>query len=478
GHSVTLTGLLANTTYNYRVKSRDAAGNLAMSANQSFVTLSQASSGIPSTLGWFQIPNTQQGDVCPPDAFGYSFSSKCGSVIGAWGGGIADTARNRIIVWGGGHGDYAGNELYALELSTLTMKRLNNPSPPTSGSSPAASDGKANSRHTYNGLANVEHLDKMFAFSGSLYSSGVAVNDTWLLDLATLTWKRVSATGPSGDYNVHAHYDAVTKKVFVADRSSLWRFDADTEQYTRVGSLGMGLATTSVIDPKRRILFVFGTDWGGSKQFSAINVDTGQPVSMTLSGCDGLISSAAPGNGEGSGPGLAYDPVQDRIVGWVTGNTVYIFNPDTQSCTTQSFTGGPGAPTQQGIYGRFRYFPALGVFALVNQSNQDSYTLRLTPAQSAAQAGEVVISGLAAVNITASSATVVWSTSMWADGQIACGVFAPDGIRSPLDLTPAVNHAHTLNFLDPDMTYQCQAMSRNSAGQQAVSPVFSFRTAK
>jgi len=39
--------------------------------------------------------------------------------------------------------------------------------------------------------------------------------------------------------------------------------------------------------------------------------------------------------------------------------------------------------------------------------DQDSYTLRLTPAQSAAQAGEVVISGLAAVNITASSATVV-----------------------------------------------------------------------
>jgi len=67
---------------------------------------------------------------------------------------------------------------------------------------------------------------------------------------------------------------------------------------------------------------------------------------------------------------------------------------------------------------------------------------------------------------------------MWADSQVACGVFAPDEIRSPLDLTPAVNHAHTLNFLDLDTTYQCQAMSRNSAGQQAVSPVFTFRTAK
>ena len=37
-HSVSLSGLQANTTYNYRVKSRDAAGNLAASGNLTFVT--------------------------------------------------------------------------------------------------------------------------------------------------------------------------------------------------------------------------------------------------------------------------------------------------------------------------------------------------------------------------------------------------------------------------------------------------------
>jgi len=478
GHSVTLTGLLASTTYHYRVKSRDTAGNLSVSGDQSFVTLNQATSGIPSTLGWYQVPNTRQGDYCPADAFGYSFSSKCGAVIGAWGGGIADTARNRMIIWGGGHGDYAGNELYAMEFSTLTMKRLNNPSPPPSGSPAATSDGKPNSRHTYNGLAYIAHADKMFAFSGSLWSSGEARNDTWLLDLATLQWRQVSATGPSADYNVHANYDSVTKKVFVADRGSLWRFDPASEQYTRVGSLGLGLATSSVIDPKRRILFVFGTDWGGSRQFSAVNVDTGQPISMTLSGCDGLISAAPVGNGEGSGPGLDYDPVQDKIVGWVTGDTVYIFDPDTRSCTTRTFAGGPGTPNGSGTYGRFRYYPSLGVFGLVNKSGQNAYTLRLTSPQAGAQATELALSGVAAINIMAHSATVVWTTSAWADGQVACGVFAPDGIRSPLDLTPAINHAHTLNFLDADTAYQCQAMSRDSAGQLAVSPVFSFRTAR
>src|SRR3989475_10070148 len=38
-HAVTLTGLLATTTYHYRVKSRDAAGNLATSGDFTFTTL-------------------------------------------------------------------------------------------------------------------------------------------------------------------------------------------------------------------------------------------------------------------------------------------------------------------------------------------------------------------------------------------------------------------------------------------------------
>ena len=76
---------------------------------------------------------------------------------------------------------------------------------------------------------------------------------------------------------------------------------------------------------------------------------------------------------------MAYDPVQDRIVGWAGGDTVYLFNPDTKTCTARTYPGGPGAATELGVYGRFRYFPGLGVFALVNRANQNTYILRLTP---------------------------------------------------------------------------------------------------
>ena len=59
-HLVSLSNLQANTTYHYRVKSKDAAGNLAVSYDYAFTTgASVQTSGIPSvisnvTLGWYK----------------------------------------------------------------------------------------------------------------------------------------------------------------------------------------------------------------------------------------------------------------------------------------------------------------------------------------------------------------------------------------------------------------------------------------
>jgi peptidoglycan hydrolase-like protein with peptidoglycan-binding domain/chitodextrinase len=53
-HSATLTGLTSNVTYNFRVKSKDAAGNLATSANQTFNT----TTGNPGTTADTAAPST------------------------------------------------------------------------------------------------------------------------------------------------------------------------------------------------------------------------------------------------------------------------------------------------------------------------------------------------------------------------------------------------------------------------------------
>jgi hypothetical protein len=88
-----------------------------------------------------------------------------------------------------------------------------------------------------------------------------------------------------------------------------------------------------------------------------------------VSGCGALLNA--------SSPGWAYDSAQDRLVGWAGGDTVYVFDPSTKVCTAVSYGGGPGPANENGTFGRFRFFPALNVFALVNDAHANAYTLRL-----------------------------------------------------------------------------------------------------
>src|SRR6185436_11148648 len=197
-------------------------------------------------LGWCQILNTKLADVCPDPAQFPDIQANegCSGVINDWSGGIADQGRNRLIVWGGGHGGYFENEVYALDLGSLTMKRLNAPSDVTGydfGDCNAPDeypDGRPDSRHTYDQLAYIAHADRMYAHSGAKAPCGYSDNDTWTLDLATVEtapagqaapWARLY---PSGDTTQSwpgqvADYDPNTKLVFLDDVYALWSYDFD-----------------------------------------------------------------------------------------------------------------------------------------------------------------------------------------------------------------------------------------------------------
>src|SRR5215831_10704175 len=166
----------------------------------SAVTLSEAAT-IPSTTGWFDIPNTHLRSVCPPNGFGgsgYGFNDYCNGVIDAWNGGVFDTTRNRLIIWGGGHHDYSGNEIYSLDMNALTLSRLTDPAVPVATACPESLAGGAqpNSRHTYGGIQYMPNVDKMFVFGGSLATCGNASQGTWLFDFATNQWAAQTPTGP------------------------------------------------------------------------------------------------------------------------------------------------------------------------------------------------------------------------------------------------------------------------------------------
>lgn len=498
-YSISLnTASFTNGSHTLTAVARDAAGNKTTSAAVVFNINNVTTPGtLPQGLGWFDIPNTKLQNVCPPVgdnqpiATTYNFPFYCQYVIRDWSGGIGDTKRNRLILWGGGHSAYYGNELYSFDLTTLQLTRLNRPSPIADGVScpTTLSDGLPNSRHTYAGLAYIAHADKMYVYGGGLANQdGCNKNDTWTLDMATLQWRRMDPTNgitptQTGMAGPSVAYDPVSKLVYLQDRSAFYSYNYDTNTYTQLNGTGSSLHINSVVDPKRRLFITMGgpNDNNNGPSLLVISIASGSNYALqdwtnSVSGCGPLISSAS--------PGLAYDPVLDRIVGWPDfGNTVYLFNPDTKSCTTQTFAGGPpdsaheaAAPDSTGTYGRFQYFPSLGVYALINDWNINAHLLRLTSGGTTPTSSGISILSVTTSNITTSSAVVSWTTNVAGTSQVDYGISTSYGQTTPLDSNLVTTHQVTLSGLSAGTLYHFRVRSKDSGGTEAVSPDFAMVT--
>jgi len=331
---------------------------------------------IPSAPGWYQIPNTTLRNVCPPNSFGgssYQFADNCGGVVEAWNSAVFDTRRNRLIVWGGGHGDYSGNEMYAVNLSTLTIARITDPYVPVPTGCPENLGSQPNSRHTYDGIAYMENTDKMFVFGGSLATCGNMGKGTWTFEFVSSTWQQMNPSGtiPQGDAGIVSAYDQNTGNVFLHDGSYLYSYNQSTNSYQRLsGANGIDYHMTATIDPVRKKFVIIGA---GSVYTYDINPGSTY-TRKTMSTTNG---SATVNSGY---PGLAYDPISDRIVAWNGGNTVYSLNLDTGAWTNVTYAGGPGTAPAAGTYKRWNYAPTLNAFVVVNSMSTNAYTFRLNSA--------------------------------------------------------------------------------------------------
>jgi hypothetical protein len=175
-------------------------------------------------------------------------------------------------------------------------------------------------------------------------------------------------------------YDPNTQLVFLHDYADgLYSYNYGTNTWTQVLSDGYGIDyhATGVIDPKRKLFLVVGGAGPSGVQAYNISGTNYNHTTPTLSGCGAWATADS--------PGAAYDPVLDKIVIWPNfGNTVYVLDDTTWTCTATTYPGGPpdshqnGTPsTTRGTFGRFRYIPSLGVEVLVNDYDINAYTLRL-----------------------------------------------------------------------------------------------------
>jgi hypothetical protein len=511
----------ANGSHALTAIAKDSSGNTATSATVN-VTVSNAStgsgsgSGIPSTLGWFDVSGQQIAPNCPPDP---SSTGSCYGVVDAWNSAIVDTKRNVLWVWGGGHNDYSGNEIYAFNLNTLQMTRANNPTTPPSPTCSAyygngtPSGDTASSRHTYGGIVYIPvssfnpNGDVMFVFGGVHFCpSGGFSNDTWTLAMSQIApgangaasvpggWTQMDATlgnggaKPSGSGpNAQAQYDPNTGLVFLVDvNTGFWSYSLNTNTYTLLSTAGSDETEhpQSVIDPVHKVFWLFGDGVAES-----INIAPGGGYGETIVTLPASCSSLSGGDLAGDSDGIQWDPVLQKIVAWPNfGPSVYIYDPVANSCTTQTFTAGApadssmtGSPsTTNGTFGRFGYFPAFGVYALVNEWNLDVHTLRLTAGSSSSGTGTgstpTTISSVATTSITTNSATVTWNTSAAATAQVMYGTTSSLGSSTTKNTTMATSHSQALSGLAANTLYYYSVQSVDGNANTVTSSGYTFGT--
>lgn len=489
-------GLTASTSYTYTVSAFDAAGNTsAQSASASATTLSTSGGQIPNTLGWYQIPNTQLQSVCP-NYSDVNAVSGCSSIMMAWSGAVADTTRNRLVIWGGGHSDYYGNEVYALNLTAnpITLTRLNEPTRFTSNSVSCNGgkywDGKPCARHTYDLLSYSPQADVMINFGGSETPNGsFCSEDIWSLNLATLGW----ASKGSGNWDCNSvysgsAYDPNSGLVFFADDHNIYTYNVSTGAMTSVGggySQRNSLAYSSlVVDPVHKYLFVMGGSGGGGTGGNLYRFNIANPSSIpsptdllgTSSGCSTWLAGTG-SNGAAGGPGVAWYPIQSKIVMWNGGGSVGAYDPVANSCSTVTYPNGPGSPQVHGTYGRFSYFPALGVFALANDISQNAWTLRLDAGSGGTGGGSgPIISGVTATSISTSGAIVVWTTDVASTSQVEYGTTTGYGTTTTLNSSMVPAHSVALTGLSTNTLYHYRVHSKNSSGTESISGDAAFQT--
>jgi len=423
-----------------------------------------AQAQIPSTTGWYPIPNTHLRDVCPPNGFGgsgYDFTGFCSTVIDAWNGGVMDTTRNRLIIWGGGHTDYYGNELYALNLNTLVLSRITDPGLPLASPSPCqesiVNGTQPNSRHTYGGLTYLPTLDKMFVFGGAMACSiGVFSDGTWLFNFGTNQWEAKNPTGtiPQPQPGIVTAYDPNTGKVFLHDLADLYTYTPSTNTYVRLtnnGNYSIDYNMTAAIDPVRKKFVILG---GGQAWVYNIGGSTFTKQPLSTTGGSAIINAGY--------PGVAYDSTRDRIVAWSGGNAVYELNLDTNTWSSTSFSGGPGT-SEHGVLGRWQYSPATGVFVTINDVDLNATTVRLnagappppdtTPptVSMTAPANGTTVSGSVPVSANASDNVGVVGVQFKLDGNNLGNEDTSSPYSLSWDTTTASNANHSLTAVARDL---------------------------
>lgn len=329
------------------------------------------------------------------------------SICAAWCGWHADTVRNKLrSLLNGGHQNYGGNEDIEVDLNLdvplYVLKR------PPSGSKSAAfpsgfvtndgqeasgvyADGLPRSTHSYNKNLFVPDLGLVVAVQGNCYysaatgtSKSIVINpDTGAIDYFGGSWPPSTANS-SG---VGACYDS-TRRCIWTKGAGTGRFfkrqidDFANQPWVSVGSSSIDGSSENGMEysPEDDVILLIRVN-----KVYAVNPSNGAWFDITSSINGALVGATFHGKMQpryiGGRRFAVWDntsnTTQINILSWSGDPYVGSNWAVSQLPVAPSNTVTPTARTQEGTFGKFAYFHKLGIFTLINETNQPLYFYKL-----------------------------------------------------------------------------------------------------
>jgi phosphodiesterase/alkaline phosphatase D-like protein len=421
-HSERLTGLTPSMTYHYRVLSKDAAGNLATSGDNTFIT------------------------PAPPDNIPPNFSGITASNL---------TANSVVITWSTNEAsttqvEYGLTTAYGA-LSTLDATLVTNHTRTLSGLTPST---------TYHFRVISKDAADNIATSGDNTFTTSAVPDTAAPILSAIAAGSVTATSAVISWTTN---EAATAQVEYGT----------TTAYGSTSALDNTLLTghtrtLSNLAPSTTYHFrVISKDAANNTATSGDNTfTTPAPPDTTAP----TLSAIAAGNLTRSSAAISWttNELSDTQIQYGTtlayGSTTPLNSALTLS-HSQNLTGLSAATL---YHYRVLSKDAAGNLAI---SGDNTFTTPALP-----DTTPPTLSGITTGNRTPTSIVISWNTNEPATAQVEYGTTTSYGALSALDSTLGTGHTRTLNNLNPSTTYHFRVISKDAANNTATSEDNTFTT--